>query len=159
MRRVCVFDVRLVAEWFLFCLYIAPTKAQDLYSLIPPPTDFYRTLNSNPMATYFGRRQIRYSMTVSLSSLPLTSIILACTRLKPAYFEQNHAQVRLWSVSDRTFWGPVWDPELEEYLLTGDHTDTTYKQEFELLDGGTYNNIPLNTRPRPSDFNDTAPQV
>ena len=71
----------------------------------------------------------------------------------------NHAQVRLWSVPDRTFWGPVWDPELEEYLLTGDHTDTTYKQEFELLDGGTYNNIPLNTRPRPSDFNDTAPQV
>jgi len=54
----------LVAAWAIACLRTAPTTAQDLYSLIPPPTDFYRTLNVNDMAEYFGRKQIRYSMTV-----------------------------------------------------------------------------------------------
>jgi len=34
--------------------------AQDLYSLIPKPTDFYR-INGNK---HFGPTQIRYSMTV-----------------------------------------------------------------------------------------------
>ena len=44
---------------------LAHVMGQDLYSLIPPATDFYKTQGLK----YFGPTQIRFSMTVIASHI------------------------------------------------------------------------------------------
>jgi hypothetical protein len=54
----------------------------------------------------------------------------------------------------------VYDEEVEDYVLLASHKQASlsFKHEFEILDAGTFNNLPLNTRPRGHDLNDTRTQ-
>merc|ERR1711934_1044318 len=110
----------------LIVLLLHAVQAQDLYSLIPDPTDFYAT---NGMA-YFGTTQLRFSQTV-----------------------------RIFCPEEQTYWGPMYDELIEDYFITGHHKELIGPhQEWEMLDAGTLNNIPRNTRPRNPDLDDTGTQ-
>jgi len=78
---------------------------------------------------YFADMRLRYSMTVSLMS----------TR-------------------ERTYAGPRWNEQTEAYELFGNFPDRTSETLFELVDAGTMDNLPLNTRPRPEDPLDSNSQ-
>merc|ERR1711977_3501 len=110
----------------LFLLVVLhDAHAQDLYSLIPDPTDFYGTQG----LSYFDPNQIRFSQTV-----------------------------RIYATRDKKYWGPTYDPLAEDYYMDATKQEITFNEEFELLDAGTMNNLPLNTRPRQADLFDSGTQ-
>jgi len=109
-----------------FAIAIHLCVAQDLYSLIPDPTDFYSTQGM----PYFGPTQLRFSQTVYLYSRPAKS-----------------------------YWTPIYDSSTEDWRMLGNgHRPLTHSHEFELIDAGTMNNLPLNTRPRKPDLFDQGTQ-
>ena len=62
------------------------------------------------------------------------------------------------NVRDKTYLGPRWNSELEDYELYGNFPERTPETYFELMDAGTMDNRPANTRPRPADPYDTNTQ-
>jgi len=66
--------------------------------------------------------------------------------------------VSIMVVRDKTYLGPKWNPELEAYELVGNFPNRTRDTLFELIDAGTMDNRPMNTRPRPADPYDASTQ-
>merc|ERR1711907_655654 len=80
-----------------------------------------------------------------------------------AYFQKTALRysqtVRIYSPAQQSFWGPVYDELIEDYYMAGNHPNPpTENEEFEIIDAGTLNNIPRNTRPRNPDLLDTGTQ-
>jgi len=66
--------------------------------------------------------------------------------------------VSIMNTRDQTYWGPRYNPLTEEYELYGDWPNRTTETMFELLDAGTMDNVPVNTKPRPADLLDRNSQ-
>ena len=66
--------------------------------------------------------------------------------------------VSIMSIRDRTYLGPRWNENTEAYELHGDFPNRTAETMFELIDAGTMDNVPANTRPRPADLLDARTQ-
>ena len=78
---------------------------------------------------YFRSTWIRYSMTVSILSS-----------------------------RDKTFWGVRYNEDTEDYELHADFAERSEETLFELIDAGTEDNYPVNTKRRPPDYEDGSAQ-
>ena len=75
---------------------------------------------------------------------------------KPTFLRYSQT-VELYSPLEGTYWGVRTDPVNEHYSVQ--HTDTRDRTtKYEILDAGTYSNVPRNTRPRQPDLYDTGQQ-
>jgi len=79
------------------------------------------------------------------------------------YFDPNMVlfsqTIKLMSQRDRTYWGVAMDEITQEYIVSSAHKGEDSKwQTWELLDVGTMDNLPRNTRPRTSDAFDKGTQ-
>ena len=66
--------------------------------------------------------------------------------------------VSVMNTRDQTYLGPRYNEQTEAYELHSDFPERTPETYFELIDAGTMDNIPANTRPRPADLYDTNTQ-
>ena len=66
--------------------------------------------------------------------------------------------VSIINTRDQMYLGPRWNEETGGYELYGDFPSRTPETLFELIDAGTMDNIPANTRPRGADLFDANTQ-
>jgi len=66
--------------------------------------------------------------------------------------------VSIMNTRDQTYWGSKYDDVTEDYELLGNIPERSLDTLFELIDAGTEDNVPTNTKPRPADLKDTNKQ-
>jgi len=67
--------------------------------------------------------------------------------------------IKLMSTRDRTYWGVELDDVTQEYIVSSGYKEEASKwQMWELIDAGTMDNLPRNTRPRTADTYDKGVQ-
>jgi len=66
--------------------------------------------------------------------------------------------VSIRSIRDGTYWGTRYNDETEDYELHGDFPNRTRETLFEMVDAGTEDNTPVNTKTRPADYYDQRRQ-
>jgi len=62
--------------------------------------------------------------------------------------------VYIMNTREQTYLGPRWNEETEEYELFCDFKERGRDNLFEIIDAGTYSNVPKNTEPRAADLLD-----
>lgn len=108
----------------IVCAVLIPVAYGIAGSLLPPPTDFFRTQG----LSYFRPTFLRYSQTVEVYSPTL-----------------------------KLYWSVDQHPVSEHYSIQGTKTRGR-KTLFEMIDAGTFSNIPRNTRPRHPEYLDDGTQ-